>query len=73
MQMVLNASWGLGEAIVSGLVTPDTWIVARSGEILEREIAAKDIAIEYAEGGGTREVAVPPAKSTMSMSWMTRR
>lgn len=62
-EMVLNASWGLGEAIVSGLVTPDTWIAQKGGEILERDIARKEIAIEYAEEGGTREVAVPDAKS----------
>lgn len=61
-QVVINASWGLGEAIVSGLVTPDTWVAEKSGEILEREIATKDLAIEYAENGGTREVTVPPNK-----------
>ena len=65
-QMVLNASWGLGEAIVSGLVTPDTWITYKDGEILEREIATKDIAIEYAAGGGTSEVAVPLDKCTIA-------
>lgn len=61
-EMVLNASWGLGEAIVSGLVTPDTWIVSKDGEILEREIASKDVAVEYAATGGTREVQVPAEK-----------
>lgn len=61
-EMVLNASWGLGEAIVSGLVTPDTWIARKGGGIVEREIAVKEIAIEYAEHGGTREVPVPREK-----------
>jgi phosphoenolpyruvate synthase/pyruvate phosphate dikinase len=28
-QMVINASWGLGEAVVSGQVTPDTWLIAK--------------------------------------------
>lgn len=65
-ETVLNASWGLGEAIVSGLVTPDTWVTHKSGEILEREIATKEIAIEYAKGGGTREVAVPLDKSAIA-------
>lgn len=64
-EMVLNASWGLGEAVVSGLVTPDTWIAEKGGRILEREIATKEVAIEYAEGGGTREVPVPPDKSVL--------
>lgn len=62
-EMVLNASWGLGEAVVSGLVTPDTWIVKQGGEIPEREIANKEIAIEYAAEGGTREIAVPPERA----------
>lgn len=61
-EMVLNASWGLGEAIVSGLVTPDTWITHKNGAILEREIAPKELAIEYAEGGGTREIEITSEK-----------
>ncbi|TAH48676.1 MAG: hypothetical protein EYC68_20430 [Chloroflexota bacterium] len=65
-EMVLNASWGLGEAIVSGLVTPDTWIVKQGGEILEREIANKEIAIEYAAEGGTRENVVPRDKAEIA-------
>ncbi|MCC7161222.1 MAG: hypothetical protein IT331_01905 [Anaerolineae bacterium] len=64
-EMVLNASWGLGEAIVSGLVTPDTWITTQSGDILEREIASKEIAIEYAPDGGTREITVSREKSAV--------
>lgn len=65
-EMVLNASWGLGEAIVSGLVTPDTWILKKGGGILEREIATKDVAIEYAEEGGTREISVPREKCNVA-------
>lgn len=61
-EMVLNASWGLGEAIVSGLVTPDTWVTSKSGGIVERDIATKELAIEYADGGGTREIIVAPEK-----------
>lgn len=62
-EMVLNASWGLGEAIVSGLVTPDTWIVRKADRvILESDVAAKDLAVEYAPTGGTREVVVPPER-----------
>jgi pyruvate,water dikinase len=50
---VLNASWGLGEAIVSGLVTPDTWMVHKGrGEILSRQIAVKECLIQFARDGG---------------------
>ncbi len=62
-EIVVNASWGLGEAIVSGQVTPDTYLVRKNdGAILEREIANKDRQIEYAPGGGTVEKEVPPAQ-----------
>ncbi len=59
-EAVVNASWGLGEAIVSGLVSPDTFVVRkREGTILSREIANKDLMIEYAVAGGTVERDVP--------------
>jgi phosphoenolpyruvate synthase/pyruvate phosphate dikinase len=59
-EAVVNASWGLGEAIVSGLVTPDTWVVRKSDNaILSREIATKNVAIEYSGERGTAERAVP--------------
>ena len=53
----VDAGFGLGEALVSGLVNPDVFTV-RDGEIVGRSIAAKERAIEALEGGGTREVAV---------------
>jgi phosphoenolpyruvate synthase/pyruvate phosphate dikinase len=43
-QVVINAAWGLGEAIVGGLVTPDTVIVDKqSGTIVTSEINEKGI------------------------------
>jgi pyruvate,water dikinase len=44
-ERVIEASWGLGEAVVSGLVTPDSYRVARGGQLLERTLGDKDIAI----------------------------
>src|SRR6185369_7934552 len=35
-ELMIEASWGLGEAVVSGLVIPDNFRVARSGEVLAR-------------------------------------
>ncbi|MCA1553537.1 MAG: hypothetical protein LC737_04080, partial [Chloroflexi bacterium] len=59
-ELIVNASWGLGEAIVSGLVTPDTLTVRkRDGAILAREIASKTLSVEYAPTGGTVEIEVP--------------
>ncbi len=58
---VIEAAWGLGEAVVAGLVTPDRFRVERGGRILERALGDKDIAVRRAPGGGTEEVPVPPA------------
>lgn len=58
-EVVINASWGLGESIVGGTVTPDTYIVHRaSGAVVERRIAEKRL-MTVAIPGGTREVDVP--------------
>jgi phosphoenolpyruvate synthase/pyruvate phosphate dikinase len=60
-QVVINASWGLGEAIVSGRVTPDSFVVQKeSFALLEREIYAKDVAVyPHPDGGGTIERTLP--------------
>lgn len=43
-EMVVSAAWGLGEAIVSGVVTPDTFRVSKPiGKILERQISDKRV------------------------------
>ncbi|KOV86682.1 rifamycin-inactivating phosphotransferase [Nocardia sp. NRRL S-836] len=55
----VEAGFGLGEALVSGLVNADVYRV-RDGEIVSRAVAAKDLAIEALPGGGTREQEVEP-------------
>lgn len=57
-ERVIEASWGPGEAVVSGEVTPDWFRVARGGEVLERRIGFKDLAFELLPEGGTRKVEV---------------
>ncbi len=57
-ERVIEATWGLGEAVVAGLVTPDHYRVARGGRVLERRAGEKDLAIMWSEGGGTEEVPV---------------
>jgi len=58
-QAVINATWGLGEAIVGGLVTPDTLTVDKTtGRVLARETADKQVMTVRVEGG-TREQPVP--------------
>ncbi|MFE3429703.1 rifamycin-inactivating phosphotransferase [Streptomyces sp. NPDC059171] len=55
----VDAGFGLGEALVSGLVNPDVFTV-RDGEVVARTIAVKQRAVHALPGGGTREVDVEP-------------
>jgi Pyruvate phosphate dikinase, AMP/ATP-binding domain/Cyclic nucleotide-binding domain len=59
-ERMIEASWGLGEAVVAGVVIPDNFRVARSGEVLERSPGMKKIAIRRAPGGGTVEEQMAP-------------
>lgn len=56
-EMHINANFGLGESVVSGKVTADTYIVDKSGNIMEVNIGTKETQIIYGEKG-TIEVAV---------------
>jgi pyruvate,water dikinase len=58
-ERVIEASWGLGEAVVAGQVIPDHYRVAPSGEVLERKPGVKKLAIRALPGGGTVEEEVP--------------
>jgi pyruvate,water dikinase len=57
-ELVVEAAWGLGEAVVAGLVTPDRFRVARDGAVLERVPGEKDLAVGLASDGGTEESAI---------------
>lgn len=58
-QVVINAAWGLGEAIVGGQVTPDTLVVDKvSGKVIEQQISNK-IVMTVRTTEGTREEPVP--------------
>jgi pyruvate,water dikinase len=61
-ERMIEASWGLGEAVVAGLVIPDNYRLARSGEVLARQAGMKKIAIRRAADGGTVEEEVPAAE-----------
>src|SRR6516225_6571381 len=53
----VEASFGLGEALVSGRVNPDVYKV-RDGAIVARTVAAKPLAILASPAGGTMEQAL---------------
>ena len=53
-ETVIDATVGLGEALVSGQVEPDHYVVdARGGQITERTLGAKALSIRSRPGGGT--------------------
>lgn len=54
-EMQINASFGLGESIVSGRVTADSYIVDKSGKIIDKYISNKETSIVY-DAKGTVEV-----------------
>jgi len=57
----VEASFGLGEALVSGLVNADAYQV-RDGEVVAKAVAAKQLAIHALPGGGTQQVAIDPER-----------
>jgi pyruvate,water dikinase len=55
-ELVIEGSFGLGEAVVSGSVSPDRYVVEKATlAIRRREVHRKDLIIEYAPDGGTRQ------------------
>jgi phosphoenolpyruvate synthase/pyruvate phosphate dikinase len=64
-EVVINASWGLGESIVGGAVTPDTWRVAHDGLAIRGRVVADKRRMTIASPGGAREVPVPGRMSRL--------
>jgi phosphoenolpyruvate synthase/pyruvate phosphate dikinase len=57
----IDASFGLGEALVSGLVIADTYRV-RNGKIIEKKISTKKLAITALKDGGTKAQEIEPER-----------
>lgn len=65
-QLIIEAGYGLGEAIVSGQITPDSYVVEKSSRSLhEINISTQERALFRAAGGGNewREISEPKASS----------
>ena len=59
-EVLINAGFGLGETIVSGQITPDSYIVDKlTNKILSKKITHKDFALHIKNGGGTMEEKNP--------------
>ena len=59
-ERVIEASWGLGEAVVAGIVIPDHYRINRSGQVLEQSAGFKKIAVRRLPHGGTVEENIAP-------------
>ena len=58
--VAVNASWGLGVAVVAGEVTPDEYRVSKvTGELLHRAVGTKEVEYVPGESPGTMRVDVP--------------
>ena len=62
--VTIEAAWGLGEAVVSGAVTPDNYVIGRAtGDLRDTNVAEKKVMhIRDPETGETVERAVPEDK-----------
>ena len=77
-ERVIEASWGLGESVVSGAVTPDQWRLDGAGRLLEHVPGEKDTALRLRADGGVEEVAISgdrvtaPCLSPEELTWLHR-
>lgn len=61
-QMIIEAGWGLGEIVVSGKITPDSYVIdKKSFEILDKNISEQRLMIVRSKSG-VKEIKVPRAK-----------
>ncbi|MEO8306276.1 MAG: PEP/pyruvate-binding domain-containing protein [Betaproteobacteria bacterium] len=64
-EIVIEASWGLGEAIVEGLVVPDRFRLSKKGVLTEKIAGTKDVFVQALPGGGIAETPIDdPQKIT---------
>ena len=66
-EMIVNASFGLGEAVVGGQVTPDTFLIDRETlEAKDTVLGAKALSVVPLADGGTRIEAVAAERQTVA-------
>jgi pyruvate,water dikinase len=58
-EIVINANFGLGESVVGGMVTPDTYVVSKTNIALAEVHVARKTVMTVPAPDGTREVPVP--------------
>jgi phosphohistidine swiveling domain-containing protein len=66
-QALVNASWGLGDAVVGGRVTPDEYVIEKNtGRVVSRTISSKDVMTVRA-GIATEDQTVPMSRRSVSV------
>jgi pyruvate, water dikinase len=61
--MIVEAGWGLGEAIVGGEVTPDHYVIdGATLKVIHKQLSEQKVRLVRAEGGGNRREDVPAAQ-----------
>ena len=71
-ERVIEASWGLGEAVVAGLVVPDRYRLDVRGRVLERTAGEKDVAVRAGPRRYARRSRSTPRTCTRP-AWTTRQ
>ncbi|MBI4858755.1 MAG: phosphoenolpyruvate synthase [Candidatus Riflebacteria bacterium] len=66
--ILITSVWGLGPYIMDGIITPDSYVVAKSGgrEIVETKISKKPVQLVLDPLGGTRQVPVEERLQTQA-------
>ncbi len=59
LEVVINSSWGLGESIVGGTVSPDTFVVGKNDLAVKKTQIAEKLRMTVSHAEGTHEVDVP--------------
>lgn len=68
-EVMINASWGLGSAVVDGLVTPDAYTVAKEGlSVTTRHAGDKDVKVVAARGDVKEEPVEVGLRSELTLS-----
>jgi len=63
-RIIVEACWGLGEALVSGKVTPDRFVIHRNTEhVVERSVSTKSVETAFSPTGSPVERPVSPARA----------
>ena len=63
-ELLVSASYGLGEAVVSGLVTPDTFLLRKNGTVKEKTLGSKEEMIVMSAGGTVTKPVMPAKQRT---------